>query len=100
MKVWTKVCLKDQDKNVELISRSLTNYLYSCGPVDDICKKYNVDNKDRKTLDQFTANRVAGILMLYLAGDTRRINDIVNRYNIDYSFVEQILPEIEGYINK
>ena len=68
--------------------------------IDSICKKYNVDAKDRKILDQFTANRVAGLLMLYLAGDTRRINDIVNRYNVDHSFVSNILPEIEGYINK
>ena len=43
---------------------------------------------------------MAGILLLYLAGDTRRINDIVNRYNVDHSFVGKILPEIEGYINK
>ena len=100
MKVWTKVHLKEQDKNVELISKALTNYLYGYGPIDSICKKYNVDSKDRKILDQFTANRVAGLLMLYLAGDTRRINDIVNRYNVDRSFVEGILPEIEGYINK
>ena len=100
MKVWTKVHLKDRDKNVELIGKALTNYLYGYGPIDSICKKYNVDAKDRKILNQFTANRVAGLLMLYLAGDTRRINDIVNRYNVDYSFVENILPEIEGYINK
>lgn len=100
MKVWTKVCLKDQDKNVELICKSLTNYLYGCGPIDDLCKKYNIDIKDRKILDQYTANRVAGILMLYLAGDTKRINDIVNHYNVERTFVEKILPEIEGYINK
>ena len=48
MKVWTKVHLKDQDKNVELISKALTNYLYGYGPIDAICKKYNVDTKDRK----------------------------------------------------
>lgn len=100
MKVWAKVHLKDYDKSVELISKSLTNYLYGYGPIDAICKKYNVETKDRKILNQFTANRVAGLLMLYLAGDTKRINDIVNRYNVDQSFVENVLPEIEGYINK
>lgn len=100
MKVWTKVHLKDQDKNVELISKALTNYLYGYGPIDAICKKYNVSEKDRGILDQFTANRVAGLLMLYLANDTKRINDIVNRYNVDNNLVSNVLPEIEGYINK
>ncbi len=100
MQVWSKVHLKDQNRNVELISKALTNYVYGYGPVDEICKKYNIETRDRKTLDQFMVNRVAGLLMLYLAGDTKRINDIVNRYNIDASFVENVLPEIEGYINK
>lgn len=100
MKVWTKVHLKDQDRSVELISKALTNYLYGYGPIDEITKKYNISREDRQALDQYTANRIAGILMLYLAGDTRRINDIVNRYNLDSSLVKSILPEIEGYINK
>ncbi len=100
MKIWTKVHLKDKDRSVNLISKSLTNYLYGYGPIDDIAKKYNISREDRKMLDQYTANRIAGVLMLYLAGDTRRINDIVNRYNLDNSLVTEILPELEGYINK
>ena len=100
MRVWSKVHLKEQNRKVELISKSLTNYLYGYGPIDDICRKYKINSSDRKILDQYTADRVAGILLLYLAGDTRRINDIVNKYNVDHSFVERILPEIEGYINK
>lgn len=100
MKVWTRVRLKEQDKNVELISKAFTNYLYSYGPIDEISKKYNITREDKKVLDQYTANRVAGVLLLYLAGDTRRINDIVNKYNLDNCLVKTILPEIEGYINK
>lgn len=100
MKVWTKVHLKDKNKNVELISKALTNYLYGIGPVDAISKKYNIRREDRKVLDQYTANRIAGLLMLYLAKDTHRINDIVNKYNIDMGLVKDIFPEIEGYINK
>lgn len=100
MKVWTKVHLKDQNRNVELISKALTNYLYSYGPIDEITRKYNISHEDRKVLDQYTANRTAGVLLLYLAGDTRRINDIVNKYNLDNNLVNNILPEIEGYINR
>ena len=100
MKVWTKVQLKDRSREVELISKSLTNYIYGYGPISALEKKYHMDKGDRKILDQYTANRIGGLLMLYLAKDTTRINDIVNKYNIPYGVVDQIIPEIEGYINK
>jgi len=100
MKVWTKVKLTDRNKDVEVISKSLTNYLYGYGPIQNITRKYQIKEEDRKLLDQYTANRIAGILMLYLANDINRINDIVNKYNIPDGIVKEIIPELEGYIEK
>ena len=100
MKVWAKVHIKDKNKDVELISKSFTNYLYGYGPVNELCRKYNITSADRKMLDQYTANRIAGLLMLYLSKDVKRINDIANKYNIDASNLKEIHPEIEGYIEK
>ncbi len=100
MKVWTKVHIREYSKQVGLISDSLTNYLYRYSPINDICRKYHVSEEDKKSLDIYTANRIAGLLMLYLAKDTSRINDIVNKYNIPDKARENILPEIEGYIEK
>lgn len=100
MKVWTRVKLTDKNKEVEKIAKSLTNYFYGYGPIIDISRKYQIKPEDRKVLDQYTANRIAGILMLYLAKDTRRINDIVNKYNIPEGLLTEITPELEGYIEK
>ena len=100
MKVWTKVKLTDRNKDVEVISKSLTNQLYGYGPIQNITRKYQIKEEDRKLLDQYTANRIAGILMLYLANDINRINDIVNKYNIPDGIVKEIIPELEGYIEK
>ena len=100
MKIWANVKIKDKNKDVELIARSLTNYLYGYGPIQDITRKYNISSKDRTILDQYTANRIAGLLMLYLSKDTNRINDIANKYNINASNIQEIIPEIEGYIEK
>ena len=100
MKVWTKVKLTDRNKDVEVISKSLTNYLYGYGPIQNITRKYQIKEEDRKLLDQYTANRIAGILMLYLANDINRINDIVNKYTIPAGIVKEIIPELEGYIEK
>ena len=38
--------------------------------------------------------------MLYLSKDITRINDIANKYNIEASLVDNIFPEIEGYVDK
>ena len=100
MKVWTKVKLTDRNKDVEVISKSLTNYLYGYGPIQNITRKYQIKEEDRKLLDQYTANRIAGILMLYLANDINRINDIVNKYDIPDGIIKEIIPELEGYIEK
>ena len=100
MKVWTKVHLADRDREVEVISRALTNYLYALGPIDGLTKKYNISEEDRRAHDQYTANRIAGLLMLYLAKDTSRITDIANKYNFTNTMVKNITPEIEGYISK
>ena len=91
MKIWAKVKIKDKNKDVELISKSLTNYLYGYGPIQDICRKDNIKKEDRNILDQYTANRIAGLLMLYLSKDYNRINDIVNKYNINAIQSQQFL---------
>ena len=100
MKYWAKVYIKDKNREVELLSRSFTNYLYGYGPIQDLCRKYGIKAEDRKMLDQYTANRIAGLLMLYLSQDYPRINDIANKYNIDASMISEIIPEIEGYVEK
>lgn len=100
MKYWAKVHIKDKNREVAVLAKSFTNYLYGYGPIQDICRKYGIRAEDRKILDQYTANRIAGLLMLYLAKDYSRINDIANKYNINASLIVDILPEIEGYIEK
>ena len=100
MKIWAKVQLTDKNKDVEIISKSLTNYLYGYGPILDLVRKYQITPEDRKVLDQYTANRIAGLLMLYLSKDVARINDIANKYNINAINFKEITPEIEGYIDK
>lgn len=99
MKIWTKIHISDQKKDIELIAKALTNYLYIYGPITKLIEKYNITPQDLTMLDQYTSNRIAGLLMLYLAKDNKRINDIINKYNIT-SRVDNIIPEIEGYINK
>ena len=100
MKRWVKIHISDKNRQVDLISRAFTNYLYYFGPINDIKRKYGISNEDKEALDQYTANRIAGLLMLYLYKDYKRINDIANKYNVDYVKIDDVIPEVEGYIDK
>ena len=98
MKIWSKVTIKDKNKDVDIISKSFTNYIYGNGPINDIYNKYKVDQKDRLLLEQYTSSRIAGLLMLYLSKNYQRIDDIANRYNKNNNI--EITPVIEAYIEK
>lgn len=100
MKVWAKVHIADKNKDVEVVSKSLTNYLYRYGPMSDLALKYHISKDDLHRINQYTINRIAGLLMFYLSKDYKRINDIVNKYNVDSQFIHEVIPEIEGYVEK
>ncbi len=99
MKVWSKIKLKDNDKYVNLVSNSLTNYLYNNSPIKDIKQKYKISTKEIKELEEYMASRIAGLLLLYSTKDTSRINDIVNKYG-NNSITKTIIPELEVYLDK
>ncbi len=100
MKVWKCAKIFNKDKNVDLVSRAYINYIYKYGPINDIIRKYNIKPDDVYKLNQYTANRIAGLLLLYMAKDVKRLNDIVLKYDTSDLLVSDVTPEIEGYIER
>ncbi len=100
MKIWKTAKFLKKDKNIEQITRSYINYIYKYGPINDIIRKYKIDPEDVYKLNQYTANRISGLILLYLANDTKRLNDIVLKYDTNDLLVSNITPEIEGYIER
>ena len=98
MQVWKTVKIKNDDKQINLAAQSFTNYIFKYGPISNISSKYKISEEDMKVLTTYTSNRIAGLLLLFLAKDIDRINDIANKYNNNQSLT--ITPEIEGYIEK
>lgn len=98
MKVWTKMRIKDQNKDINIIAKSLANYLYKEGPIVNIYNKYNVKELERLQIEKYTTDRIAGLLLLYFSRNTKRINDIVNKYNKNNNL--EVFPELEGYIER
>lgn len=98
MKVWSKIKFKKTNKDITEISNSLVNYIYKDNPMISIFHKYNVSLQEKREIEDYIANRLAGLLLLYFSKDTKRINDIVNKYNFNSN--REVVPELEGYIEK
>ena len=98
MKVWKKIKLKEKNKDISTISNSLVNYIYKDNPINDMYYKYNISQQEKQQIKRYMVNRIAGLLLLYFSKDTKRINDIVNKYN--YKTSEEVNPELEGYIER
>ena len=101
MLIWKKVQLENIDRKTSLLSNALTNYIYKEGPIVQLFNKYNISKEDIKLLDNYTAQRIAGLIILFFSGDSKRINDIANKYNylVDIDDISKIKPEIEGYVD-
>ena len=50
-------------------------------------------------LNQYLADRIAGLALLTLADDKERLNDIIIKYSNNQLLVGDIVPEIEGYVD-
>lgn len=98
MKIWKKISLENSIKEVDIVSKSLTNYIYSSDQLSNIISKYNISNKDIENLNKYTTDRVAGLLLLYISKNNKRINDIVNKYNTNNNL--KVEPVVEGYVEK
>ena len=101
MLIWKKVQLENIDRKTSLLSNALTNYIYKEGPIVQLFNKYNISKEDIKLLDNYTAKRIAGLIILFFSGDSKRINDIANKYNYleGINDVMDIEAEIEGYVH-
>ena len=98
MKVWTKIKLEEKNKDINTIANSLVKYIEKESPLTDIYSKYSIKQEDKKELEKHMANRIAGLLLLYFSKDTKRINDIINKYNSNENY--SVTPELEGYVEK
>ena len=99
MKVWKRVRFLKKDKKIDMITKSYVNYIYENSPINEIFDRYKVSPSERVRLNQYIADRIAGLVVLSLANDKERLNDIVIKYYNNQLLVSEIVPEIEGFID-
>ena len=100
MKVWTKVKITKKDKELEQIVTSYINYIFKDTAFSYLAKKYQMTEYDVQIFYQKLAARIAGVLLLYLADDKKRLQDILNKYSQENVYLKDLIPEVEGYIDR
>ncbi len=100
MKVWTKVQIHQKNKKIEEIVTAYINYLFKDTTLAVLAKKYKIDSNDMMQVYQELASRISGLLILYLGNDKKRLHDILKRYHGENAYLNQIIPEVEGYVDR
>ena len=67
--------------------------------LNELVNKYHIEPSDMVRLNQYLADRIAGLTLLTLADDKERLNDIIIKYSNNQLLVGDIVPEIEGYVD-
>ena len=93
MKVWTKVHIKDKNKQVELISKAFTNYLYTYGPILNIFRKYGVSLEDKKALDKYKPTTEKGKYILSRRKQGVSIQDLTQELNVSRQTIYNLLKK-------
>lgn len=87
-----------QEKNIPLIAKAITHYIFRNGPVEDMHADGKFSQEDMKTLNKFMVNRIAGILKLALNGEWTKLELMVETlkyYGSNWDEVECDTEEID-----
>lgn len=99
MEVWKRVRFLKKDKKIDMIVKSYVNYIYANSPMTEIINKYHIEPNDVLKLNQYLADRIAGLTVLTLADDKERLKNIITKYDNNQLLVGDIVPEIEGFVD-
>ncbi len=100
MKVWTKVKIEQKNKEIDALIHAYTNYLFKDNMMSVLALKYHIGEEDIEKMYETIAARIAGILILYIGNDKKRLYDIFKRYQGKNTYLKQVTPIVEGYIER
>ncbi len=100
MKVWTKVKINQKNKDIESLTKSYINYILNDTSIEKLQEKYQIEQQEIDLIYQELASRIAGLLILYIGKDHRRLKEIYKKYQINPEKFVSFTPELEGYVEK
>lgn len=65
------------DANVEWLAKAMTNYAFRQGPIEDMHTDNRFSEDEMKTLNKYTVDRIAEILLCYNSEDYLRLSNML-----------------------
>ncbi len=84
-------------ENIDPIAKALTQYAFRSGPVEDMHAVGKLTNDDMKLLNQYMANRLAGLLQKAFDGEWEQIADIFDYYITLCSGWDKAVPDTTDF---
>ena len=85
------------EETIDSISKSITQYAFRSGPIEEMHSNNQLSQKDMKKLNEYMANRIAGLLTVISNGDFDNVINVLSFYASLSSGWDKVEPDIEEF---
>ena len=68
------------EETIDSISKAITQYAFRSGPIEEMHANNQLSQKDMKKLNEYMANRIAGLLTVLSKGDIANVLKVLTFY--------------------
>lgn len=88
------------EETIDSISKAITQYAFRSGPIEEMHANNQLSQKDMKKLNEYMANRIAGLLTAISNGDFDNVVKVLSFYATLSSGWDKVKPDVQEFIIK
>lgn len=87
------------EETIDSISKTITQYAFRSGPIEEMHANNQLSQKDMKKLNEYMANRIAGLLTVLSKGNYDNVIKVLSFYASLSSDWSKVKPDVEEFYN-
>ena len=84
-------------ETIDMLSKGITQFVFCCGPAEEMHSRGKLTQTDMKTLNKFMTNRIAVLLTTILNGDVAKVLKVLTFYASLSSDWDSCKPDTEEF---
>ena len=85
------------EETIDGISKAITQYAFRNGPIEEMHANNKLSQKDMKKLNEYMANRIAGLSTVLSKGDYDNVIEVLSFYASLSSDWNKVKPDVEEF---
>lgn len=85
------------EETIDSIPKAITQYAFRSGPIEEMHSNNQLSQKDMKKLNEYMANRIAGLLTIISNGDFDNVINVLSFYTTLSSDWNKVKPDIKEF---